>query len=241
MRSVSSFIGRGSILTHATAALQRTPMVDGPSTQTLDQTLAALDAAVNSPRPLSAFRRKTMFALLKMAAAVLIVAGTLFYFGGPYLVGASVAFEEVAQKLQNAHTLSYVMTMEFPDAKSAVTMRHHFKEPGLLRMETLPAGALPAGGPILIMDQKADKTFAIDPAAKSAVLLEGRLPGAGREDKDLATSEAQYLRSLAQKKGQPIGEKAFGKVQAQGFRVKDDPDYIFELTMWVDPQTRLPV
>jgi outer membrane lipoprotein-sorting protein len=216
-------------------------MVDGPSTQTLDRALAALDAAASFSKNRVAFRRKTMFALLKMAAAVLIAAGSLFYFGGRYLVGAPVAFEEVAQKLENAHTLSYVMTMEFPDAKSAATMRHLFKEPGLLRMETLPAGALPAGGPILIMDQKADKTLAIDPAAKSAVLLEGRLPGAGREDKDLAISEAQYLRSLAQKKGEPIGEKAFGKVQAQGFRVKDDTRYMFDLTIWVDPQARLPV
>ncbi len=229
--------GGDDLLARAAAALQRTPMVDGPRAQTLDQILAALDIAASSSKTRFAFRRKTMFTLLKLAAAaVLMTAGSLFYFGGPHLVLASVAFEEVAQKLQNAHTLSYVMTMEFPDAKSAVTTRHLFKEPGLLRMETLPAG-----GPILIMDHKAAKTLAIDPATKSAVLLEGRLPGAGRGDKDLATSEAQELRSLAQKKGEPIGERAFGKVQTQGFRVKDDPHYIFELTMWVDPQTRLPV
>jgi uncharacterized protein DUF2092 len=94
------------------------------------------------------------------------------------------------------------------------------------------------------MDQRAGRTLAIDPAAKSAVLFEGRLfegrlPGARREDKDLATSEAQHLRNLAQKKGELIGEKTFGKVRAQGFRVKDDTSY--ELTIWVDPQTRLPV
>jgi outer membrane lipoprotein-sorting protein len=230
--------GDDDLLARATAALQRTPMVDGPSTQALDQTLAALDAAASSSQTRFAFRRKTMFALLKMAAAVLVAAGSLFYLGGPYLVGAPVAFEAVAQKLQNAHTLSYVMTMEFPDAKAAVpmTMRHLFKEPGLVRSETLPAG-----GPIMIFDQKADKTLAIDPAAKTAVLLEGRLPGANRGDKELAISEAQYLRSLTQKKGEPIGEKAFGKVQAQGFRVKDDAHFLFELIIWVDPQAQLPV
>src|SRR5271166_1526520 len=125
--------GGDELLARATAALQRTPMVDGPSTQTLDQTLAAVNAAASSREPRFVFRRYTMFTLLKMAAAVLIAAVSLFYFGGPYLVGAPVAFEEVAQKLQNAHTFSYLMTMEFPDAKSAVTMRLLFKEPGLIR------------------------------------------------------------------------------------------------------------
>jgi len=226
--------GGDNLLARATAALQRMPMVDGPSPQTMDQTLAALDVAASSSKTRLAFRRKTMFALLKMAAAALIAAASLFYFGGPYLVGAPVAFEEVAQKLQNAHTFSYLMTMELPDAKSSVTMRLLFKEPGLVRSE-----ALATSGPIMIMDQKAGKTLAIDPAAKSAVLLEGKLLGAAREDKELATSEAQHLRSLAQKKGEPIGEKTIGKVQAQGFRVKEETGY--ETTIWVDPQTRLPV
>ena len=162
------------LLAHATAALQRTPMADGPSAQTLDKTLAALDAAASTSKTRFAFRRKAMFTLLKMAAAVLVAAGSLFYLGGPYLAGAPVAFEAVAQKLQSAHTLSYVMTMEFPGEKAAVpmTMRHLFKEPGLVRSE-----ALTASGPVLIIDVKASKTLAIDPAAKTAVLLEGRLPG----------------------------------------------------------------
>jgi outer membrane lipoprotein-sorting protein len=230
--------GDDDLLARALAALRRTSIADGPSTQTVDQTLAALDAAASSSKTRFVFRRKIMFSMLKIAAALLIAAGSLFYLGGPYLVGASVAFEEVAQKLQNAHTLSYVMTMEFPDVKPSVpmTMRHLFKEPGLARSE-----ALSAGGPIMIADLRAHKTLAIDPAAKTAVLLEGKLPGSGHEEKELATSEAQYLRSLAQKKGEPIGEKVFGKVQAQGFRVKDDAHFIFDLTIWVDPQAKLPV
>ncbi len=229
--------GDDELLARALAALQRTPMADGPSTQTVDQTLTALDAAASSSKTRFAFRRKIMFTLLKIAATVLIAAGSLFYLGGPYLVGAPVAFEEVAQKLQNAHTFSYLMTMEFPDVKPSVpiTMRHLFKEPGLVRSETVPAG-----GPIMIMNQRAGKTLAIDPAAKTAALFDGRLPGAGHEDKDLATSEAQHLRSLAQKKGEPIGEKVIGKVQAQGFRVKEDTGYEID-DIWVDPQTRLPV
>jgi outer membrane lipoprotein-sorting protein len=109
-----------------------------------------------------------------------------------------------------------------------------FKSPGLLRSEAL----LP-NGPITSIDQKARKTLALDPNAKSAVLLEGRLHGSGGEEKDLATTEVQHLRGLAQKKGESIGGKPFGKVQAQGFRVRDDPG--FDTIIWVDPQARLPV
>ncbi len=230
--------GDDDILDRSLAALKRTPLVAGPSAQTMDRTLAALDAAASSSKTFFAPRRKMMFTLLKVAAAVLVATSGLFYLGGTYLIGASVAFEEVAQKLHDAHTFSYVMTMEFPNAKTAITVRQLFKEPGMVRSETLPGGAAPANGPIMIMNQKSGKTLAIDPAAKSAVLFEGLLPGP-RHEQDLATGEVQHLRNLAQKKGEPLGEKTFGKVQAQGFRVKDDTGY--DTTIWVDPQTRLPV
>ena len=231
--------GEDDLLAPALAVLQRMPMADGPSAQVLDRTLAALDAAASADKAPFAFRRKMMFTLLKLAAAVLVAIGGLFYLGGPYLVGAAVSFEEVAQKLHDAHAFSYVMTMEFPDAKSAITIRQLFKEPGLLRSEPLPGGAVPAGGPIMIMDQKAGRMLAIDPAAKSVVVFEGRLPGPRHEDKDLAISEAQYLRNLVQKKGESLGEKAFGQIKAQGFRVNDDNGYA--TTIWVNPRTRLPV
>ena len=230
--------GDDDILERTLAALKRTPLVEGPSAQTMDRTLAALDAASSSSKTLFALRRKMMFTLLKVAAAVLVATGGLFYLGGTYLIGASMAFEEVAQKLHDAHTFSYVMTMEFPNAKTIITVRQLFKEPGLVRSETLPGGAVPANGPIMILDSKAGKTLAIDPAAKSAVVFEGMLPGP-RHEQDLATSEVQHLRNLVQKKGEPLGAKTFGKVQTQGFRVKDDTGY--ETTIWVNPQTRLPV
>jgi outer membrane lipoprotein-sorting protein len=224
------------LLTRATAAMQQSSSAQALTPDVLNRTLAALDAAARSPSSPFLFRRTTMLTLLKMAAAVLVAASGLIYLGGPSLVGAPVSFEEVARKLQDAHTLSYVMTLDFPDAKAnaAVPMRQYFKEPGLARSEVLQAGGL-----VMIMDLKAGKTLTLDPTAKTAVLLEGKMPGADGKEKELATSEVQYLRGLAQKKGEPLGEKALGNVKAQGFRVKDDTG--FDMTIWVDPQVRLPV
>ena len=66
---------------------------DGPSSKRLPGFLAALEAAAISP-PMAPFpRRKSMISILKMAAAVLAAASGLFYFGGPHLAGAPVAFE----------------------------------------------------------------------------------------------------------------------------------------------------
>ena len=84
------------LLARALAALKHTPVADGPSAETLARTQAALEAAASFPRPILFPRRKTMFAILKLAAALLLAASGLFYLGGPYLVGSPVAFEEVA-------------------------------------------------------------------------------------------------------------------------------------------------
>jgi outer membrane lipoprotein-sorting protein len=210
-------------------------MADGPSAETLARTQAALQTAASSPNPTLFPRRKTMFAILKLAAAILVAASGLFYLGGPYLVGAPVAFEEVAQRLQNAHSFAYLMTMELPGVKTPVKAQLLFKEPGLLRSE-----AVPAGGPVIIFDQKAGKRLVLDPAAKSAVLLDGSLPGEPKgAGPDQAAGAAEGLRNLANKKGEPVGEKKVGQVQAQGFRVKEETGQ--EQLIWVDPRTKLPV
>ena len=160
------------LLARAVAALKHTSTADGPSQETLARTLAALQAAASSPSPTLFPRRNIMFAILKFAAALLVAVGGLFYLGGPYLVGAPVAFEEVAQRLQNAHSFAYLMTMELPGAKTPVKSQLLFKEPGLLRTE-----ALPAGGPRDHLRPEAGKRLVLDPTARSAVLLEGITSG----------------------------------------------------------------
>ena len=71
-----------------------------------------------------------MFASLKIAAAFLIAAIGLFLVRGPRPVEEPVTFEEVARKLQNAHTLAYTMTMQVSDQGKPQSVKLLFKEPG---------------------------------------------------------------------------------------------------------------
>ena len=72
------------------------------------------------------------------------------------------------------------------------------------------------------------------------MLLDGSLPGEPEgAAPDQAAGAAEGLRNLASKKGEPVGEKKIGQVQAQGFRVKEETGQ--ETLIWVDPQTKLPV
>jgi outer membrane lipoprotein-sorting protein len=196
--------------------------------------IAAAEAAAQSPAKATRFWRRTMFTTLKIAATVLIAVGGLFLAGLPLLIGAPVTFEEVAGKIQKARSLAYTMTSQIP-GQIKVPVRLLFKEPGRMRSESVPAG-----GPVVIFDSATARRLFLDPATKSAVILEGRLPGEPQPGGlDLAASEATGLRQLAEKKGEAVGEKLIGKVRAKGFRVIQAPGY--ETIVWADLQTRLPV
>ena len=108
------------------------------------------------------------------------------------------------------------MTMELPGVKTPVKTQLLFKEPGLLRTE-----AVPAGGPVIIFDPKAGKRLILDPAAKSATLLDGSLPGEPKgAGPDQAAGAAEGLRNLANKKGEPVGRRrsARSRRRASGSR-----------------------
>ena len=183
-----------------------------------------------------------MSALLKVAAAVLVATTGFFIVRGPRLVGASVLFEEVAQKIHKAHTLAYTVTMQLEDPGRPQSVRLLpqsvrllFKEPGLMRCESIPAG-----GSVVILNSQEARKLVLDPAKKSALILEGRLPGEQKPgDQDIAASTVADLRRLAEKKAGAVGEKLIGTINAQGFRADEAPG--FETTVWVDPTSRLPL
>jgi outer membrane lipoprotein-sorting protein len=167
----------------------------------------------------------------KFAAAVLAAAGGLFTYIGPAPPAEALAFAEVAGRLHDARTLAVRQTLELPGAREPLKFRLLFKEPGLFRAEQLPGGA------VMVMDQRANKTLVLDPAAKSAVLVTGKPP----EDRAApagGVALVENLRKLADKKGEAAGKKRVGDVEAQGFRVRS-PDV--DLTVWADPKTKRPV
>lgn len=222
-------------LSRALAALRCTDVPAGPSAEVLAQTLAAVEATANTPETPPRSWRRIMFATLKIAATILVATVGFFLVRNPRLVGAPVTFEEVAQKIQKAHTLAYTMTTHITDQGKPQSVRLLFKEPGRLRCEEVPASGL-----MVISDTEAAMKLILNPATKTAVLLQGSLPGEPKPgDPDIAASAVADLRRLADKKAESMGEKLIGTIRAQGFRAAETPGY--ETIVWVDPKTRLPV
>jgi outer membrane lipoprotein-sorting protein len=218
-------------LARAEDALRRAPVPEGPPDETVARTLAALRAAADGPGKAPFPWRRTMGLILKMAAAALVAAGGLFYLGGPGPAGASMVFAEVAGRLRDAQTLSYRMTVEYPGQKDAVSARYLIKGPGLMRGESANL--------TMIIDVNQGKTLAIDSATKSATLMEGKLVGDRRQDAtDVAAQVVDGLKRLAAKRGEPLGKKRIGDVEAVGFRVEEDGR---GFDVWADPATKQPV
>jgi outer membrane lipoprotein-sorting protein len=176
-----------------------------------------------------------MFVVLKLAAAVLVAVSGLFYVGGSWLAQASIPFEGIALKLRDAHTLAYSMTMDIPNQKVPITVWQFFKEPWLVRSERVPASS-----PVIIQNVESGKTLILDPALKTALLVEGKPPGGAYVLlKDPAVAATAILRNLVDKIGESVGKKQISGVEAQGYRVKIETGQ--ELTIWADLKTWQPV
>ena len=231
----SAPIDRDDRLALALAALKATPVPDGPTPESLAKILDAVETGAKTSTNTFFLRRKLMFAGLKIAVVLLAAAGGVFLFSSSFLVGAPVTFAEVAGKLQKAHTLVYTTTSQIPGQPGPQSVRMLFKEPGHMRCESLPAGVS-----VVISDLRDGKYLTLSPAQKTAILLEGRLPGAPKPGgPDIAATEVAGFRKLADKTGEPVGEKLIGNVRAKGFRVVMVPG--FEITVWADPDKRIPV
>jgi outer membrane lipoprotein-sorting protein len=218
----------------ATDALRRSPVPDGPPPETIARTLAALREAAEEPVVIPRPRRRLMFTILKTAAAVLTAAAGVTYFVAPPTASATAEFVEVARKLQAAQTLSLVHTQTQTIAGQPATMKGRilYKVPGLLRSEPEPAGA-----GVSIFDSIRNKILILNPADRSAMLLEEQ-GGGPAPKRDGAAMMIEDMRRLGGKDNEPVGEKVIGDVRARGFRVKEQGQ---DMTIWVDPRKKLPV
>jgi outer membrane lipoprotein-sorting protein len=169
-----------------------------------------------------------VLAALKLAAAVLVAAGGIAYLAAPPSAEAT-AFAEVAQKLREAHSLTYTTASESPDIKPALKMKFLFKEPDRFRIEV-------PGGMVTIVDPGQGKQLILDPTAKTALLLEGK--AAAPAGPAGAAGLVERLRRLTEGDAKVVGEKVVGGIQARGYLVNN---LGIEMTIWIDPATRLPV
>jgi outer membrane lipoprotein-sorting protein len=211
----------------AADALRRASVPEGPQAETIARILAALRAAADA-KTVPFYRRKFMRYAFKMAAVVLVAVGVAVYFTGILPLRSPLAFAEVAAKLRDARTLTYEITHTDPQQKELATIKVFYKEPGLIRNE--------GGGQVAITDLQKRKILLRDPVNKTAVLVD--YYETPENAKKAPASLIDELRKLADKKGESIGKKQVGDIEAVGFRVETEG---LPLTVWADPKSRMPV
>jgi outer membrane lipoprotein-sorting protein len=210
-------------LARAEDAWRRLPVPSGPSGATTARTLASLSRAATASR-------RWPRQILKIAAVLMLVAGLVSVLSWPRS-GAPLAFAEVAQKLRDAQTLVYKITVQSPELKEPVTFKQFLKEPGLLRMEQ-------PGGMVGIGQMGQMKTMTINPATKTAFLMEVKKLDRSKDEEADPARLAEGLRKLVEENGKPAGKKRIGDVDALGFRVERKHN---EWLVWADPKTKLPL
>ena len=228
MSSVPPSPSPGDSLTCAERAFLRTPVPEGPSPEVVARTLAALTAKAEQ-HTTHLRRRRIVLTTMKIAAAALVAASGFVYFA-LFPSTEATAFAAMAQKLREAHRLSYNTTTESPDIKPPLKMKVLFKEPNLYRAEA-------PGGLVTIIDSSRGKHLLLDPTAKTALLLEGK-PAAAPASLGAGVGLIGRLRQLTEGDAKPIGEKAIGGIKARGYLVNN---LGMQMTIWVDPATRLPI
>jgi hypothetical protein len=216
-------------LERAVAALRRVP-VDGPSGATLVRILAVARASDGPGRPSNAKRRQLMITLTKIAATLILAATGIYVVGHAPPAGAAVDYAEVAGRFHDAKALAFRLTIRMPDQDRPAVSRQIDNGQGVVRSESLDPP-----GPVSIVDIKAGRGLSLNPAEKTALALTWKQPS----PQSVADFDfVGQLRTLVEKRGEPIGTKAIDGVEAQGFRVRQAGPVT---TVWADPRTRRPV
>ena len=112
-------------LARAEAVLRDAPVPEGPSPDVVARTRQALRTAAERPAHTPFPWRRTMLTLLKATAAALLAAAGLSSYLA-FVPRAEATFTEVAQKLHDAHTLSYRITVQIPGQKDPMTGREFY-------------------------------------------------------------------------------------------------------------------
>jgi outer membrane lipoprotein-sorting protein len=147
--------------------------------------------------------------------------------------GSSVAFAQVALKLQTAKTIAFdCVTTSIADGKVLHKGRDYYMAPGKSRHEFL----LPQeqAGAFSVEDFPAGKSMVV--VGKDKIAIVGSIKGGAELDRGRKMMD--YLRSLPQKNPRQLGEKQIDGAGVKGFEV-DSPDET--TTVWASATTGDPV
>src|SRR4051812_13062969 len=218
--------GAEDCLDRATTALKDMRIPAGPPAELVDRTIAALWAAEFKTRKL----QMRPFIKFAMAASIALIVGTVLFVAPPW--GSHAAFADVLQKMQQVRTMRCkltstvtVLNMPNPVTQNATMIIADNR----IRQDM--------GMVINVMDYQNGEALTLVPAQKQATRM--HMDNVPKETANINILES--FRAMQANQGKPIGQKQINGVAADGFRVDIDGQAQMQMTIWVDPKTRLPV
>lgn len=221
---------KDELLDQATALLRDGPLVQGPDEDLIEQTLARL--AVESNKQTN-FKWKAFIMKnrpLAAAAAIAVVSAVTLLCIVPR--SSSVAFGDVLEKVRALSAVSFDMEGTVrPSGQPAHQIRGQIfvQEPSKMREEIKPDGT------VVIIDGAAGRQLMLNPSSKTAVQMEIKKENSATTQRMNMLDE---FRNFNSKDFKSMGEKMVNQQKLVGF-VKHDN--LGNVTIWVNPQTQLPV
>ena len=208
-------------LDRAVHAIRNVPIPDGPSSEVLADTLAALGSAAEMSSTLKLRRFTSMKFITRFAASILLACGLaaiLFV-----SLRSSVALADVVKKVREAKTLSYVTSVSIPGVKDLGQTRFVMDNAGHVRIEQ-------ADGAIVTMDSSAGKLLVRQPRMKTATVMTFD-PGKPNAAGGALVDPIEQFKKLSDKPSKDLGVKEVDGKKAKGFMVQEDGR---KITIWAD-------
>jgi outer membrane lipoprotein-sorting protein len=168
---------------------------------------------------------KSSITKLAAAAVIIVIIIAVYYIGGPINITAP-AFADVMEQIHKARSVTYKHTF-FPGESWESTTTEMIIESGILRSER-------PNGDIVISDLGIGKTLHLTPNSKRAILTQR----ASKPRKKKLFNYLDWISGIHEEKCKFTGQKEANGKMTNVFMM-DAPSG--KITVWVDPDTNLPV
>jgi len=218
------------VLERATGALRDMVIPDGPGNDLIEATLAQLPVDDRYRAPLtSSWRINPVRSLARLAVAAMIliaVALAAMWYSTPSLTWASVLGQINRERSVRFKT---AMTIPGPGGKPQdIVLDTTVVEPERMRSVIAP------GWVVTIWDFHQGRTLVLVPSMRQAILMEMQNLPVGKKPINILAE----LKETSSQAGTPLPGQEIGGIWAKGFKIARPNS---DMTVWVDPQTQLPV
>ena len=234
----------------------------GPNSQALARTRDAMRVAaadqkapglglVERIRLMTRARRPLLITGTAAAAFLIVVSAWMLLAPSG---GASIAFADVRQQIEDAKTMTMNVTVELKGMPAPMKMKMYFKSPGLMRQEIETTISYPhattqgaTSAPVKeeginIIDYANHKMLGLIPHRKLAITYEMKNFPAEAIKQAEGQNHLEKLKTAMAGQHEDLGEKTIDGVKAKGYRCKSEVSkQSFDMDIWVDATSGKPV